>query len=376
MKTILIFLTCFLSVGALRADLILELDFASPKIKLVVKIKEDKIRYDILPDNGYGNISRIVDLKAGDDFILDHVPKRIANPSVFFGQTNAITKAEWPKFEDTGEIEMLNGYEAQIYKWTNSEARTETLWVAKNYPNFEQIKNDLSKLDKLNNRKWMPELSSLSGMPLKLLIAHNSDVANGADVPFTLLSAKEESIDNSTFEPPKDYHYYGLQTAPPPTNGLLNATITTNLDQWKAAITNLHNDPANKENWIMRQSDTNAGVRLIISGKNQTWMEFDSNFININVRTNSDDIDRIEIQGVEMNIAQIRVSGDALSKVMGTDKSNFNAWCDKMGNRLMDAPLFSSDKARLENGEMCRFEMLASHNSEKPWMINFIITDR
>jgi hypothetical protein len=364
----------FCSVGALQADLIMELNFTSTKIKLVVKIKEDKIRYDFLFDSGYGNISRIIDPKTGGDFILESVPKRISDPSALFGQTNAVAKTEWLKFQDADKTEMLDGYEAEIYQATNSDGVTETLWVAKNYPDFKKIKNDLSKLDSWNNKGYMPELNSLSGMPLKLFIPHKSSIAYGADDTFTLLSAREESIDDSIFEPPKDYPYYGLQFSPLPI-GLFNVATATNLDQWKAAITNLHNDSVLKENWVMRQSDTNKGVRLIISGTNQTWVEFDSNFIKIKTKKSSTALHRIEIQGVGMNIADIRVIGRVLLKVMGKDESNFNAWCDKIGSHPVNIPLFTSDNAHLYNGRICGFEILSGHDPEKPWMINFIVTD-
>ena len=44
-------------------------------------------------------------------------------------------------------------------------------------------------------------------MPLKLLfIVHNNSNTNEMNMPLTLLSAKEEPIDDSTFELPKDYH--------------------------------------------------------------------------------------------------------------------------------------------------------------------------
>ena len=220
----------------------------------------------------------------------------------------------------------------------------------------------------------MPELNSLSGMPLQLFIPHKSSIAYGADDALTLLSAKEESIDDSIFEPPKDYPYYGLQFSPLPI-GLFNVTTATNLDQWKAAITNLHNDPVLKENWVMRQSDTNTGVRLIISGTCQTWVEFDSNFINIKTKKSSDAIRRIEIQGVGMNLADMHVIGRVLLKVMGKDESDFNAWFDKIGSHPVDTPPFTSDNAHLYNGRICTFEILSVHDPEKPWMINFIITD-
>jgi hypothetical protein len=226
-KIICIFLTLVFSIAAARADLVMELNYTSPKIKLVVKIKEDKICYDtFINENEVWSL--IVDLKTDDRFRLDRMSKGIVkNPSILHDDTNAIAKAEWPKFQDTGKTETLNGYEAEIYKWTNFDGLPETLWVAKNYPNFGKIKNDLSKLDigKLNNIKiGMPQLSSLSGMPLKLLIAHNISNTNGIDLPITLLSAKEESLDDTNFDLPKDYHFYSTNAPVANTNEAVSTT--------------------------------------------------------------------------------------------------------------------------------------------------------
>jgi len=58
-----IFVILFFTTIAAHADLVMELNLFSPKLKAVVKIKGDKIRYDILPEDGYGNTSRIADLK-------------------------------------------------------------------------------------------------------------------------------------------------------------------------------------------------------------------------------------------------------------------------------------------------------------------------
>src|SRR5882724_10565856 len=131
MKTFLIFLTLCFSIPVARADLVMTLNFSSLKWKLIVKIKEDKVRCDIFPDGGYGYMSRIVDLKTGENFILDNVSKRIENQPKLSEDTNVAAKAEGPKFQDTGKAEILNGYEAEIYNGTNCDGILETLWVAK-----------------------------------------------------------------------------------------------------------------------------------------------------------------------------------------------------------------------------------------------------
>jgi hypothetical protein len=151
-KTICIFLALVFSIAVAQADLVMELNFTSSKIKTAVKVKGDKVCYDTFI-NGNNIWSLIIDLKTDDYFRLDHMQKGIVkNLPIPPDYTNAIAKATWPKLQDTGKSEILNGYEAEIYNWTNSNGVTETLWVAKNYLNYEQIKNDLAKLDlgKLN----------------------------------------------------------------------------------------------------------------------------------------------------------------------------------------------------------------------------------
>ncbi|MGH7990238.1 MAG: DUF4412 domain-containing protein [Limisphaerales bacterium] len=230
MKIILIILTLIYGIAVVRADLVMELSWG-PALKLAVKVKGDKIRYDFF-FNGYGGSSLIADLKTGDSFNLEQMQKSIIRrPSIV--ETNVVSlKKEWPRFQDTDKTEKLNGYEAEIYKRTSSNM-VETLWVAKDYPNFDKIKSDLVKLDqfKLNDKKvWMPELSSLSGMPLKLLIPLDQNVTYGAtNVSLTLISAKEESIDDSVFELPKDYHFLSANTNAPVanTNKVISATNET-----------------------------------------------------------------------------------------------------------------------------------------------------
>jgi hypothetical protein len=233
MKIILITLGLILGIAVVQAGLVMEFNWG-PALKLIIKVKEDKIRYDIF-FNGYGGSSIIIDLKSGDSFNLESMQKRITNLSFLFDDTNAAAKGEWPKFQDTGKTEMLNGYEAKIFKWTNADNMTETLWVANDYPNFKEIKDDLSKINigKLNVKKiWLPDLSSLPGMPLKLLIPLDNSITHGAtNVSLVLVSAKEESIDDTNFDLPKDYHFYSANTNAPitNTNEVISATNETSI---------------------------------------------------------------------------------------------------------------------------------------------------
>ena len=191
-------------------------------LKIVTKVKGDKIWWDGYINGNKGG-SLFVDLKTGDYFnIQDWSKKIIKNSSIPTNYNNDFAKIASPEFQDTGKTEMLNGYETEIYKWTNFDGVIETLWVAKNFPNFVEMKGDLAKLDKFNDKKWILNFSSLSGMPLKLFIPDKGDTRG---LTFNLLSAKEESIDDTNFDLPKDYHFYSPTNAPVPnTNAVISAT--------------------------------------------------------------------------------------------------------------------------------------------------------
>jgi hypothetical protein len=84
----------------------------------------------------------------------------------------------------------------------------ETLWVARNFPNCENIKADLAKLDRANvsfpGKGMQPAISSLPGMVVKSrLIVKMGEVVQTINI--TLVSAKEEPVDPSIFEVPGDY---------------------------------------------------------------------------------------------------------------------------------------------------------------------------
>jgi len=62
---------------------------------------------------------------------------------------------------------------------------------------------------------------------------------------------------------------------------------------------------------------------------------------------------------------------------MGKDKTGFNAWCDKVGNRWMDEPGFTSAASHLPNSDKTfGFQARATFNNEKPWYILLIISDK
>jgi hypothetical protein len=204
----LILLALVFIITTAQADLVMEQNVIGPESTndAVIKIKGDKIRADSAER---GDSSMMIDLNTGDEFTLLHKQKEVvktSTSSMQFRKTAYYAKAvaanaKLPKPQDTGKTEIVNGYDAEIYTWTNSRGMTETLWVAKNFPNFEKIKNDLAKLDKLNAsnmEKMTPDQSTLPGMLLKMQWSGIGD-ESGLTVTTTLVSAKEESIDDSVF---------------------------------------------------------------------------------------------------------------------------------------------------------------------------------
>jgi hypothetical protein len=204
MKYIFSLYYLLLSIAIARADLTIAIGYSPQNstnllIGVMDRVNGNKIRQDIFFRGTIG--IKILNLDTRELFNLmpdKNVPmKTLLNQSVL---TNAIVI---DAIKDTGKTEMVNGYDAKIYSYTNSNAGY-TLWIAKDFPNFETIKADLVKRDRLRevSRNGLFHLSTLPGMLLKYR-ADNMP-ANG---PALQVIVSEEPIDESAFEAPKDYHF-------------------------------------------------------------------------------------------------------------------------------------------------------------------------
>jgi len=215
MKRILILLGLISSVAAARADLVMQQNIESAMINgtVTTQIKGDKIRVD-MPATAQGAMSTIMDLNSGDSVTLLHQQKTAMKvPGAEIKQMaenmkkardNAGAKAEPPKFHDTGKAEKVGNYDAEVFNWSSPDGANQTVWVAKDYPNYSRIK---VQMDKLNNspvaqmsKGVAPDVSTLPGMVVKTQME-----MNGQKVTSTLVSAKEESVDASIFQAPKGY---------------------------------------------------------------------------------------------------------------------------------------------------------------------------
>jgi hypothetical protein len=214
MKRIFILSGLAFSLAAARADLVLQQTIESAMMNgtVTTQIKGNQIRVD-MPSSPQGAMSTIMDLNSGDSTTLMHQQKiAMKMPGAMVKQmaenmqkarANGDTNSP-PKFTDSGKTEKVGDYDAEIYTWASPEGANQTVWVAKNFPDYSKIK---AQMDKLNNspmakmgRGLTPDVSALPGMVVKTKME-----MNGQTVTSTLVSVKEQSVDASIFETPKDY---------------------------------------------------------------------------------------------------------------------------------------------------------------------------
>ncbi|MEY2480792.1 MAG: hypothetical protein QOI04_1719 [Verrucomicrobiota bacterium] len=195
-----------------RADLTIEqkIEGATGESRqgdFTVKIKGDKFRIEATPD-----ISTIIDGKTGDMLTLMHGKKQVVRISgqqahaaaemvdKFAGDKE---KSEKPVLVNTGRKETINGTPAEIYTCDTSAGKI-TYWIAPNYPDGAAI---LQQMKAMQPGAWsvaskaMPDYREFPGIPIK------SEMNLGSSrVVTTLVSIKQDPLDDSNFEAPKDYN--------------------------------------------------------------------------------------------------------------------------------------------------------------------------
>jgi hypothetical protein len=217
MKRILICFALACTVVAARADLTIKqkVERAAVSSDTTTQIKGDKVRVDM------GEISTIMDLSTSDTITLMHKSKMAMKLSgVQMKQMMdamkkqmgaAADNAEPPKPQATGKTEKVGDYNTEIYTWSNTNGMTATMtmWVAKDFPNSKNIKEQLAKVKKSTaggmSKGMAPDDSALPGMVVKT----QAEVL-GQKITTTLVSVKEETLDASLFDVPKDYSYQDM----------------------------------------------------------------------------------------------------------------------------------------------------------------------
>jgi Domain of unknown function (DUF4412) len=214
-KRIVILFSLALSMMAAHAGLVLQQNIESATINgtITTQIKGDQIRVDI-PTTPQGAMSTIMNLSSGDSITLLHKQKvamkvpgtEIKEMVENMKKTRATagTNAPVPAFTDTGKTEKVGNYDTEIYTWSGGDGASQRVWVARNFPDYAQIK---VQMDKLNNsplaqlsKGTVPDVSTLPGMVVKTQME-----MHGQKITSTLISATEKPVDASIFNIPKDY---------------------------------------------------------------------------------------------------------------------------------------------------------------------------
>ncbi len=121
----------------------------------------------------------------------------------------------------------------------------------------------------------------------------------------------------------------------------------------------------NKEMWDMEQTNRRTGVSLMLI-KGTQIVQYEATLVDISAKKPGGDLMEVQIQTPNMNIEETKELGLKLCNMMEVDPKDFQAWCDKVGNHWLDAPLYATN-------HYYGFGINRTYDNEKPWFINFII---
>lgn len=212
---------CLLLVAAFaRADVVVVQRVEEPgryphATEITIKIKGAKVRADVAPET-----STITDTATGETVTLNHSHKAYMKISADAAQELAkqMERAraekrkqgipeEAAKLEATGKQETVGGYETKIYA-AQIGALKMTYWIAKNYPEAEKFLGVFNQLQKTAMAKLARDMTQLpgefefSGIPVKTEMA----TPDGRKIVTTLVSMKEQPLEDMDFTIPSDYH--------------------------------------------------------------------------------------------------------------------------------------------------------------------------
>ena len=209
MKLLLRIAPILLTAAFARADIVIEQKMESAIINgnVTMKVKGDNARMD-MPSPLGGNVTTLMNFKSGDMVTLMHQQKMAMKMNLAdvkkqqeAGQ-KALgvdpTKIEKPKA--TGAKEKVGDYDTEIFEM-NQGALQAKLWIAKDFPNAQAIKDQMMKLSSsMGGAGFDPSKVDVPGMVVK------SEVSTPVGkMTITLVKAKEEPVDDAEFKKPEGY---------------------------------------------------------------------------------------------------------------------------------------------------------------------------
>jgi beta-galactosidase GanA len=211
-------LSSLLAIAA-QADLVVESKIESPQMNstMTMKIRGDKIRTDVA-GGPMGSMSVIVDNQSGDSVSLMHGPKMAMKTSAadmkrvaeMAKQFTGGATGDAAKPNKTGKTEKVGDYDCDVYSWT-SGGMSGRYWVAKGHPQEAILKEAEKKMNAgiMAGAQTGPDTSALPGAVLK-----TETIAPNQTTVVTIVSIKEQKLDDKTFDVPADYKAMAMPQMP------------------------------------------------------------------------------------------------------------------------------------------------------------------
>jgi hypothetical protein len=210
-----------------RADLTIvqRVEGVAQNGEVTVKIKGDKERID-----APSQPTRIIDGKTGQ--MTDLMNERKSYVQISAAQIkaaaesmnlNADKNSAESKLTPTGKKETINGYETEEYTYAAPQFKA-SFWVASKYPGvadiLKQMQAPIAGAWKPSNM-GMPDYTDFKGLPIKTVITVGPN-----EVVTTIMSVKQDSLNASEFEIPKDFQplKQPIQSSSPDTNPSTSST--------------------------------------------------------------------------------------------------------------------------------------------------------
>lgn len=197
-------LLCF--PGVLFADLVItqKVEGAGQAGDVVLKIKGDKVRAD-MPQS----VSSITNAATGEVVTLMHPQRSYLRIS---GERSKQMlermqqqvygtgiPAEPAKLEPTGKKEKVGEWDTEVFTCKIGGVAL-TYWIAKEFPNYAAYAESLQKIQVAGLGNLGPKTEDLGGMPVKIEMSFDKK-----KITNTIVSVKEEPVDEAVFALPKNY---------------------------------------------------------------------------------------------------------------------------------------------------------------------------
>jgi hypothetical protein len=196
---------------AARADMVIvqKVESAGQSAEMTMKFKGNKVRADVSPQ-----LTTLTDAATGEVTTIMHPQKTYmsipaSSTKAMMEQMQARTQgaagspAPHPKLQPTGRKEKINGFDTAEYVCDFGGMKI-SYWLAPGFPNWSGVLAAIMKFQQgglaAMAKAFMPDPSDFAGMPIRTETA-----MNGQKVTTTLVSVKDQPVDESEFKIPAGY---------------------------------------------------------------------------------------------------------------------------------------------------------------------------